>query len=133
MKNDKRKTLVIIYISRLATNNSPAVIIMCISAEALKMAAPGPPAAAPPGLAEVLQDLGAQGPPPQGFLGFPAPVGGAPAAPQGPSTKHPYAFRRHPPSPPTLLFLATQRLLARLSKMFLTHSILILSCPCFVQ
>lgn len=80
------------------------------------MAAPAPPAVAPPGLAEVLQDLGAQGPPPQGFLGFPAPVGGGPAAPQGPSTKHPYAFRRHPPSPPTLLFLATQRLLARFIK-----------------
>ena len=75
---------------------------MCISAEAVSMAAPGPPA-------EVL-------PPPQGFLGFPAPVGGGPVAPQGPSTKHPYAFRQHPPSPPTLLFLATQRLLARLSK-----------------
>ena len=86
---------------------------MCISAEPQTMAAP-----AAIGLAQVLQDLGAQGPPPlqQGFLGFPAPVGGGPAAPQGPSTKHPYAFRRYPPSPPTLLFLATQRLLARLRK-----------------
>ena len=82
------------------------------------MAAPGPPAEAPPGLAEVLQDLGAQGPP-QGFLGFPAPGGGGHVATQGPSTKHPYAFRRYPPSPPSLLFLATQRLLARYDEQFL--------------
>ena len=91
---------------------------MCISLEALIMAAPGPPGEAPPGLAEVLQDLGAQGPP-QGFLGFPAPGGGGHVATQGPSTKHPYAFRRYPPSPPSLIFLATQRLLARYDEQFL--------------
>lgn len=44
-----------------------------------------------------------------------APAAAWAAVPSSTPTKHPYAFRKYPPSPPTLLFLATQRLLARYS------------------